>query len=160
MKVIFVDIDWVLIKFWNTKRKSRAEKTTIEHMYTFDEKLVLNLKQIIKETGAKIVISSSWRHDMERVKKSFLEANLDYNLVVWKTKSNLWYWRWNEVLTRVMDTIKIPCTQWLNLENWVMIDDDDFDAKCVKRLWRFVHTKSNEWLTIEKMKEVINILNS
>lgn len=157
MKLIFLDIDWVLIRFWNSDkiRKTRAEKWQSWMIYDFDEDLVLNLKHLIKETWAKIVISSSWRHDMERVKQSFLEANLDYNLVIGKTPKDLNYWRWNEILHYIMDFHN--CETW-KITNWIMIDDDDFDAKCVKRLWRFIHTKTSQWLTIEKMKEAIELL--
>ena len=160
MKIIFLDIDGVLIRFWNTAkiRKTRAEKWTWWIIYDFDEDLVLNLKHLVKETWAKIVISSSWRHDMDRVKQSFLEANLDYDLVIGKTPGSLWYGRGNEVLTYVLNNLNESIMFEDVIENFVMIDDDSFDSKCVKRLWKFVHTKTHEWLTIEKMKEAINIL--
>ena len=40
-----------------------------------------------------------------------------------------------------------------------MIDDDSFDMKQINRLWKFVHTKTNQWLTEDKMNECIEILN-
>lgn len=53
MKVIFLDIDGVL----NVMHQDRDEYGAIFH-----ENFVDNLARIVKETGAKIIISSSWRH--------------------------------------------------------------------------------------------------
>lgn len=52
LKIIFLDIDGVL----NVTHQGRDEYGS-----TFHQHLVDNLKQIIDETGAKIVISSTWR---------------------------------------------------------------------------------------------------
>jgi len=165
MKIIFLDLDWVLKKIPSAKeRKSRAEKTTFDFLYEFDKDLVENLKYLLDQTNAKIVISSSWRHNMDRVYQSFKEAELNIELIIWKTDSNLNYWRWNEVLTYVMDFHKQnehrDYYDFQVIDNFVMIDDDDFDAKCIKRLWKFVHTNSKQWLTKEKVIEAINILNN
>jgi len=55
MKVIFLDIDGVL--------------TTANKKWTFDENCVKHLVDIINETDAYIVISSSWRsYDLEETK--------------------------------------------------------------------------------------------
>jgi hypothetical protein len=160
MKIIFLDIDWVLIKIWNSKeiRKSRAEKGKWWLLTEFDPKLVLNLKQIIKETDAKIVLSSSWRHHMELARNSFYEANLDWNLVMSKTPHTLWYWRGNEILTWIQDYHK-TCRNWYHITNWIAIDDEKSDMKAISRLWKLIHTKWYEWLTINKMKEAIDKLN-
>lgn len=53
MKIIFLDIDGVL----NVIGQGHDE-----YGQTFHPHLVDNLKRIIDETGAKIVISSTWRH--------------------------------------------------------------------------------------------------
>jgi hypothetical protein len=159
MKIIFLDLDGVLKKIPSAKeRKSRAEKSWFDFIYELDKDLVDNFKYLLEKTWAKIVISSSWRHNMDRVYKSFTEAGIDINLIIWKTKSNLDYWRWNEVLTRIFDYIKSDMIKW-DIKDFVMIDDDDFDTKCVKRLWKFVHTKATQWLTMEKVNETILILN-
>jgi hypothetical protein len=52
MKIIFLDIDGVL----NVIEQGRDEYGQIFHQHFID-----NLKKIIDETGAKIVLSSSWR---------------------------------------------------------------------------------------------------
>lgn len=53
MKVIFLDIDGVL----NVMHRERDEFGAIFH-----QNFVNNLETVINETGAKIIISSSWRH--------------------------------------------------------------------------------------------------
>ena len=57
-KVIFLDIDGVLnTNNWYTQKGRNAIKD--KYGYTFDPKSVANLKRIVEETGADIVISSS-----------------------------------------------------------------------------------------------------
>ena len=59
-KVIFLDIDGVLnTKWWYTQIDRNTPKD--KYGYTFDPRSVANLKKIIDETGADIVISSSWK---------------------------------------------------------------------------------------------------
>ena len=59
-KVIFLDIDGVLNTGW---WYSQMDKNTPKdkYGYAFDPNAVSNLKKIIDETGADIVISSSWK---------------------------------------------------------------------------------------------------
>lgn len=54
MKIIFLDIDGVLAVNFKDNRDDYGSG--------FHPEFVTNLKRIIDETGAKIVISSSWRH--------------------------------------------------------------------------------------------------
>ena len=162
IKVLFLDIDWVLIRFWDTPqiRQSRADKYWDFKWWLvsdFDIDLVDNLNKIIFETNCYLIISSSWRHDIERIEKAFNKA-LDYNRIIWRTPDWLWYGRWNEILTYINDYNRC-CNDWYHIQNWVAIDDDSFDMKCISRLWKFVHTKTNEWLTEEKAQEAILILN-
>ena len=59
-KVIFLDFDGVL----NTERwhsQANREELKDEYGYRFDPVAVENLSRIIEETGAAIVISSSWK---------------------------------------------------------------------------------------------------
>lgn len=59
-KVIFLDIDGVLnTKWWYTQMDKNTPKDKYD--YAFDPNAVANLKRIIDETGADIVISSSWK---------------------------------------------------------------------------------------------------
>lgn len=95
-KIIFLDIDGVL-------------NTTKYKFQKFDEECMKNLEEILDATGAKIVVSSSWRSSREIMKASFMEhgctqkiwdAVIDitvrgYDYV--KPKSNLPIVRGNEI---------------------------------------------------------------
>ena len=60
IKVIFLDIDGVLnTKWWYTQMDRNTPKD--KYGYAFDPNAVANLKMILDETGADIVISSSWK---------------------------------------------------------------------------------------------------
>ena len=70
MKVIFVDVDGVL----------NSHKTIRKFGHDFiDPILVALVERIVRETGAKIVISSSWRidpKDMEKVRRAFSNVKI------------------------------------------------------------------------------------
>lgn len=55
MKVIFLDIDGVL----NSDQTPNPRKLP----YVVDRKLLTRLKRVLKRTGAKVVLSSTWRYD-------------------------------------------------------------------------------------------------
>jgi hypothetical protein len=55
MKVIFLDIDGVL----NSDQTPNPRKLP----YVVDRKLLQRFKRILKNTGAKVVLSSTWRYD-------------------------------------------------------------------------------------------------
>jgi hypothetical protein len=58
-KIIFLDVDGVI-------------NTVKHHFSKFDEECLERIRRIITETGAKVVVSSSWREgDLERTKKHF-----------------------------------------------------------------------------------------
>lgn len=58
MKVIFLDVDGVL----NDENTFRAERTPMGYTGV-EERYIRNLKHIVDETGAEIVLSSDWRED-------------------------------------------------------------------------------------------------
>lgn len=59
-KILFLDIDGVLnTKWWYTQMDKNTPRD--KYGYTFDPTAVANLKKILDETGADIVISSSWK---------------------------------------------------------------------------------------------------
>ena len=59
-KILFLDIDGVLnTKWWYTQMDKNTPRD--KYGYAFDPNAVTNLKKILDETGADIVISSSWK---------------------------------------------------------------------------------------------------
>lgn len=62
MIAVFIDIDGVLRHedfFKNNVFESTADHT--DGLFKFDERSMKNLNHIVEETGAKVVVSSSWR---------------------------------------------------------------------------------------------------
>jgi len=78
MRIIFLDIDGVLIKYTTGKSKELPKE--------FDQELADNLKHLLSVTDARIVISSSWRHHLQTCKEAFIKADLDWNRVISVTK--------------------------------------------------------------------------
>lgn len=73
MKIIFLDLDGVL----NICRSERDEFGSLFH-----EDFVQNLKRIVDETSAKIVISSSWRSDgLDVMQKMWKHRNLPGDVI-------------------------------------------------------------------------------
>lgn len=73
MKVIFLDIDGVLNVYNNTKDRFG---------FTFHKPFEDNLRWIIEETGAKIVISSTWKIDgIEYLKDMWYERGLPGDII-------------------------------------------------------------------------------
>lgn len=57
-KIIFLDIDGVL----------NSDRTLYEHV-SLEDDLILNLKELVDKTGAKIILSSSWRSIPDAVRR-------------------------------------------------------------------------------------------
>lgn len=74
MKLIFLDIDGVLV---TTRSLMDGNE------YRFDKECVKNLLEILTVTGAKIVISSSWREDrtLNQLKLLFENNGLGDNII-------------------------------------------------------------------------------
>lgn len=73
MKVIFLDIDGVL----NVRRQGRDRFGSLFH-----SQFVKNLKHIIDKTGAKIVISSSWRFNgLDEMRQMWIERKLPGEMI-------------------------------------------------------------------------------
>ena len=131
MKVIFLDIDGVL----NTsktfiERKKHWEKTgiwTIE----IDEFRVEYLKQIIDETGAKVVLSSTWKKDFENVDGKIIPIHeKGEGLLNILNKYNIELY---DILKKYSlpreDLITIWLNEHPNVESFVIIDDETTNLK-------------------------------
>ena len=73
MKIIFIDIDGVLATApcWNMSQDNKW------NAYPFDKKAVKVLNEILKETGAEMVLSSDWKYHytMKQITEIFTELN-------------------------------------------------------------------------------------
>lgn len=129
-KIIFLDIDGVL----NTGRNM---------FLMFDNESMRNLMNIIDHTGAKIVISSSWRTDIPVMKQKFIEHGCEqeildniigitvrgYNCVI--KGSNLPIVRGNEIKHWVDTYLKHPWHSNSDLKKIYSSYKEDGSFKCM-----------------------------
>jgi len=142
MKIIFLDIDGVLIAFkWFKERKK---------FQNFNPECVNALKHIVEQTGAKIVISSTWRIYPYDWKYLFKAHGLDPNLMVGHTPilSDI---RGEEILAWLRDL------DWGEVESFVILDDYDEMGDLKDHL---VLTDGKIGLTMQDAQRAIEILNS
>ena len=98
MKVIFLDIDGVLI--------NKASLLNVESSYVPDEKCVQQLNELINRTDAKIVVSSCWRIGRSRLMKAYLlKESLD----------RLWNYRYPGAMMRYL-------LQWMDPVSYTHLD--------------------------------------
>ncbi len=152
MKIIFADIDGVLNEDTTpTRTKSR--------MIFIDEEKLLRLKRIVDTTGAKIVLSSTWRYDRDDPKHNgdFLELREAFHNV------GLDFYDFTPV-----DAIGIrrgmEIRAWLGLhrgevERFIILDDELFDFEERGLLPRLIKTDfAYGGLTEELTQEAIDLL--
>ena len=169
-KVIFLDVDGVL----NSSR-------TLYEDISLEDDLILNLKELVNETGAKIILSSSWRLSIEAV--ATLMDKLDkFGLAIsgmtcdgvdldWLEKYEF------DATKKYLDTkfdydenkqIKITHDRGAEIFKWlhdhddcayVILDDEIEDIKPYFSESVIVKTSYKTGLTKEDVKKAIQILN-
>ncbi|MEH7402931.1 HAD domain-containing protein [Gottfriedia acidiceleris] len=122
MKIIFLDIDGVL----NTDRQIRMNNLEQIENIKFDPIAMKNLKKIVDETNAKIVIISTWR--VHRQDNGYLWRELIRNFKLNNLDTNILL-----DVTPVIDKKMKPefrekeILEWLtkhkNIEKFVILDD-------------------------------------
>ena len=142
---MFLDIDGVLNKA-DTKEKTSTGYDFVEDVF------VQRLKNIIDETGCKIVLSSDWRYDAHTELNPELDELEDklseYELCLYDFTPVINNHRGEEIQA------------WLdthpNVKSFAILDDmDDMEPN----MERLVRTLFNYGLTEENKQEVIEMLN-
>ena len=151
MKIIFLDIDGVLC-------------TLSTHWKTFHPDCVKALKRVLEVTGAKIVLSSAWRHGfidwrteehclvdsknaITVMKELFTECGLPADSIIGKTPFNLSEHRGKE--------ISLWLEQNSGVKSFVVLDDDsDIDPFQD----RFVQTHPDNGMNEENADQAISFL--
>ena len=146
-KIIFLDFDGVI--------------TTRDSKWEIDNNKCLLVKKICDETGAKIVISSSWRY-------STVEKTIDaYKLHDWiltpyiidVTKNLSMSIGWD--LFSYFPLRGLEISEYINkhdlIQNYVIIDDDS-DMLYIQKD-HFVKTDTYKGLSEENVQQAIQILN-
>ena len=127
MKVIFLDIDGVLNTSETFKIREQIEKETGIWKIEIDEFRVEYLKQIIDETGAKVVLGSTWKKDLENVDDKIVpihEKGVGLLNILNKHGIELY-----DILKKGYDLSREDLiTIWLNehpnVESFIIIDDE------------------------------------
>ena len=124
MKVIFLDIDGVLNSDEYVDRVKKSDIQGIER--DIDIEKVKLLKRAIDETGAKVVLSSSWRYTKNASYLKELLANYGIRL---------------DSTPYIQDKRGLEIKKWLSenqgVEDFLIIDDeifDSFDEELMKKL--------------------------
>ena len=152
MKVIFLDIDGVL--------NCQSSKSSCHGMMGIDDDKVKRLKELVNTTGAKIVLTSTWKTDWQKVHKEqqgYMAEYLDKKLkrhglvIMDKTDSNS--------INRgkgILDWI-----QGKKIESFVILDDEDFDyqeAGVADRVVKTNFCNDNGGLQNKEMNQAIKML--
>lgn len=163
-KVIFLDIDGVLnTNRWYTQMETNTPQD--KYGYAFDPKAVTNLKRIVAETGADIVISSSWKcMGLSQMEDMWEDRNLPGKIIGITPNSIS-----DEMLLNAdIDSIELfhirgeEIKEWLTkygkqVSNYAIIDD--MDNMLSEQESRFVHTNPENGITEEDALKTIEILN-
>ena len=167
MKIIFLDIDGVLNSDESMRRKKRSGYGFDIHNTTqsYDcpsQPMIENLNHIVENTGAYIVISSSWRHyhKIDEIKQLFEKLEIkgkivDYTPVVkLSTYRGLeiqnWIDNYNEAKAKGNFLLK-------PIKSFVILDDNNDMLNLKDRL---VLTDYKIGLTKTNAEEAIKILNN
>jgi len=156
MKVIFLDIDGVLNHHtWclgKEFKKRYCEKTGYDETAWFDPSSVDLLNQILKETKAEIVVSSTWRYsrNQELLQILFDQVNIKGTVLDKTPDLGLNKTRGEEIQKWLDNTT-------LNIESYVIIDDD-FDM-LVSQKPNFINVSADCGISEQNVQEVIKILN-
>lgn len=129
MKIIFLDIDGVLnCQSWYKQAQQFKGEANKFHFAPY---LVENLNRITDETGAKIVLSSTWRKGktLEQLRDLFEEVGITGELIDKTTVLHFSNWKRNvprgcEILHWIEENKGILGTNILNWKDYVIIDDD------------------------------------
>ena len=162
-KVLFLDIDGVLNPKWWVSKKPSDKYGVI-----FETNAVANLEEIIAETGADIVISSTWKNMGLSVMQSMWK---DRNLPGKVIDITPDYMSDEILLNADINDIDLDCLDirgyeikgWLTLHgidvsNYVIIDD--MDDILSEQLSHFILTNPEVGIKKKKKKRAIWLLNN
>lgn len=150
MKVIFLDFDGVI--------------STYEKCWRLDENKLRLIKEIIDNTKAKIVVSSSWKvgfHDVDSFADSLYNRSRNKEIIT----SNIFEWFANNIYDITDNNGSLrgdEIQRWIDnheedINSYVILDDDDdFNDD---QLFHFIQTDTYEGITEREVKLSIKLLN-
>ena len=163
-KVVFLDIDGVLnTKWWYTQMDRNTPKD--KYGYAFDPNAVANLKKIIDETGADIVISSSWKsYGISELEDMWQNRGLPGKLIgiTPNTVSD------EMLLNADLDNMELFSIRGTEIKEWLTKHGkhvshyaiiDDMDNMLSEQRLHFVKTDPEIGITVDDAEKAIMILN-
>ena len=164
MKVLFLDIDGVLnTKYWYTQMDRNTPKD--KYGYAFDPNSVANLKRIVEDTGAEIVISSSWKcMGLSQMEDMWRDRSLPGRIIGITPNSVS-----DEMLLNAdIDSIELFHIRGEEIKEWLMKHAkrvssyaiiDDMDNMLPEQQSHFVQTNPEVGITEGDADTIITILN-
>ena len=167
-KIIFLDFDGVL----NTEHHQNllmyhGKAWKDKHGAYFDPEAVVELKRIVEETGADIVIESSWKYlGLEAMQQMWRDRDMPGKVIDVTPSSASDSW----LLNADLDDVDPARTQWKGVEiaSWItdnlhksdqyVIIDDEY-VILDSQLTHFIQTNPYDGLTPELADKAIRILN-
>jgi len=160
-KIIFLDIDGVLSpRWWN------SDKQSDNYGCLFDAKAVANLAKIIEETGAEIVISSSWKNiGLVELQNMWRDRGLPGKLVDITPD----YMSDEILLKEDSANVDYLYERGSEIQGWLLLhgDDvgryviiDDMDDILPEQQFHFVQTDPEVGITYDDVKKVVHLLNT
>ena len=141
MKVVFLDVDGVL----NSVRDYYSTELTTDSHFIL-------LKELIDRTGAKIVLSSSWRIGLS-IRGDLVQRLAEYGLEIYDITPVLYF----EGRKRG-DEIRAWLDKHGEVTNFVILDDDSDMCEFTKT--NLVKTDTNFGLNKRHVEKAVEILNA
>ena len=150
MKICFLDIDGVINSEDYAIYRFYGKKFDLDEF--IDERPIVMLNYIIEQTGAKVVLSSSWRGDWENTEKRLKAGGFQYNIFdVTPYDPNRFRGKEIKMWIDKYEKDHEP------LESYVILDDDD--DMLSEQENNFVHCNFQHGLTCKETYKAIDILN-
>lgn len=163
-KIIFLDIDGVLnTERWHDRCVEAGTAYADSFGYDFDPEAVEGLRRIVDETGADIVISSSWKFwGLSAMQKLWASRGLP-GKVIDVTPNNV---SDDMLLSIDLDTMMLPAGKGSEIKEWLTANGnpdsyailDDMDDMLPEQQSRFVQTDPSVGITRADADSVITIL--
>lgn len=154
MKIVFLDIDGVLNTLYT--------REMLGNIRFVEDKFILRLKEICDRTGAKIVLSSSWRKGWTDIEEGNIDTQDALDFIALRDKLLEFGIELYDKTPHIKNTERgLEIKQWfdnhkdLNIESFVILDD----MAIVRPFNRFfLQTSFAEGLREKHIKKVVKML--
>jgi hypothetical protein len=161
MNIIFLDIDGVLnCQDYYTSDRFDRENSTYP-LSEIDPFRIELLNYIIENTGAKVVISSAWRHNrtIDEMRNIMNECGFKGEIIDFTPSSSCGMClRGNEIHKWIQDNDNMLGKKYHQFRSYVIIDDDSDMLYWQKE--NFFHCDSHSGLTPNMAYKIVNFFKS